>query len=103
MKFKCFTVYDDKAKAYLPPFFLPEIAQAVRTFGDCATDPKHEFGKHPEDYTLFQLGDFDSSSGVMEVNGALLYVVSGIEVRNIARKIAEQIALETQRQSAPRG
>lgn len=102
MRFKSFSVYDDKAKAYLPPFFLPEVAQAIRTFGDCATDEKHEFGKHPEDYTLFQVGEFDTNSGVMTVEPSLVYVVSGLEVRALARRVAEQMAVDLQRQQAGR-
>lgn len=93
MKFKSFVVYDEKARAYLPPFFLPEVAQAVRTFGDCCGDVSHEFGKHPEDYSLFQVGVFDSSSGVFEVSQTLLFVINGLEVRAAVQRVAEQLAL----------
>jgi len=58
MILKIFTIYDQKAKAYLPPFFLPERGQAIRTFTDCVNSPEHHFGKHPADYTLFELGHF---------------------------------------------
>ena len=59
MKYKIFTVYDQKAKAHLPPFFLPEQGQAERIFMDSCNDPEHAFGKHPEDYTLIKIGYFD--------------------------------------------
>ncbi len=55
-----FAIYDDKAKAYLPPFFLPTKEMAQRTFSDCINDSQHAFGLHPEDYTLFHLGGFDN-------------------------------------------
>lgn len=60
-----FSVYDSKAEAYLPPFFLPTKASALRAFGDAAVDPKHQFAAHPEDYTLFELGTYDESTGVI--------------------------------------
>lgn len=59
MLLKMFTVYDSKAEAYLPPFYLAASGQAVRTFADTANDPNHAFGKHPSDYTLFEIGVFD--------------------------------------------
>jgi len=62
MKLCIFAVYDQKAGAYLPPFFLPEVAMAIRTFGDCINDEKHQWGLHPEDYTLFHLGDWNNVS-----------------------------------------
>lgn len=71
-KLKAFSVFDVKAQAYLPPFFLPEVAMGVRAFGDCVNDMSHAFGRHPADYTLFLLGAFDCSTGVFtpEARGA---------------------------------
>lgn len=65
MKLQIFAVYDSKAEAYLTPFFLHNIALAIRTFTDCVNDPDHPWGKHPEDYTLFHLGTFyDANAGI---------------------------------------
>jgi len=60
MQHLMFTIHDEKAGAYLPPFFLPNAEMAKRTFSDCINDKKHAFGQHPEDYTLFHLGAFDN-------------------------------------------
>lgn len=62
MKLEIFSVYDSKAQAYLPPFFLPMVGQATRIFQNCANDSAHQFGANPGDYTLFHLGDFDDDS-----------------------------------------
>lgn len=59
---KVFTIYDSKSDAYLQPFFLHTTGQAVRAISDCVNDPKHQFAKHPADYTLFEIGTFDDSS-----------------------------------------
>lgn len=58
MKHRIFAVYDTKAKAFLPPFILPEVAMAKRVFEDCVNSDDHQFGKHPGDYTLFLFGEF---------------------------------------------
>ncbi len=63
MNFRIFCVFDSKARAYLPPFFLPEAGQAVRSFKDACNDKAHAFGQHPEDYTLFEIGTFDDREG----------------------------------------
>nr|UXQ88035.1 MAG: nonstructural protein [Microvirus sp.] len=62
---KIFTVYDHKAKAHLPPFFLPQDGMAERTFSDCCNNPEHQFGAHPEDYTLMSIGEFDESTAII--------------------------------------
>jgi hypothetical protein len=66
MKLEIFSVYDSKAKAFLPPFFLPMVGQATRIFQNCANDKTHQFGANPADYTLFHLGDFDDEKAIIE-------------------------------------
>ena len=64
MKYKTYSVYDEKAKAFLPPFVLPEQGQAIRAFSDCVNNKKHQFGMHPSDYTLFQIAAWDDADGI---------------------------------------
>jgi hypothetical protein len=61
MLLQVFSVYDSKAEAYLPPFYIPAIGAAIRHFSDSANDPQTAFHKHPEDYGLFHLGSFDDN------------------------------------------
>lgn len=79
MKHKIFTIFDAKAKAYLPPFFLPEEAQAVRVFTDCVNDPKHAFSLHPADYTLFTLGAWADNTAQIITNETPISLGVGIE------------------------
>jgi len=67
MKHILFTVYDEKAEIFLPPFFVPTIGLATRAFSDCINTPDHQFGKHPADYSLFQLGAFDDGDASFEL------------------------------------
>lgn len=57
-----YSVYDEKALAFLPPFFVPTHGIALRAFKDCVNSKDHQFGKHPADYTLFYLGDWDDTN-----------------------------------------
>lgn len=64
MILKIFSIYDTKAKAYLPPFFVPQDGQAIREFSNAVNSETHNFAKNPEDYTLIGLGEFDDENGV---------------------------------------
>lgn len=66
MKLRIFSVYDSKAQAFLPPFFLLNEAMAMRVFSECAGDPQHQFCKHPQDFSLFMLGTFDDVTARLE-------------------------------------
>ena len=66
MKFKIFSIFDSKAESFNTPMFLAAKGQAIRAFDDEANRPESEIHKHPEDYTLFCLGDFESDTGKVE-------------------------------------
>jgi len=76
---KIFAIYDEKAKAYLPPFFLPQRGMAIRTFSDCVNSPDHQFGAHPHDYTLFSLGEFNDSDAEILLDRKL--IGNGVEYK----------------------
>lgn len=61
-----FSIFDSKAAAYLPPFFMHRNEMAQRTFSDCINASDHQFSKHPEDYTLFATAVFDDSTGTVQ-------------------------------------
>jgi len=59
---KMFTIYDSKAEAYMQPFFAKSTGEALRSFSDTCQDKNHIFAKHPEDFTLFELGTWDEQT-----------------------------------------
>lgn len=63
MKLKIFSVYDAKAEAYMTPFFLQTKGQAIRGFMDLVSDKNTNVAKYPEDFTLFELGEYDDGRG----------------------------------------
>lgn len=60
---KVFGVRDTKALAFLQPFFSASVGAAVRAFGDAVNEGNSPLAKHPEDYLLYELADFDDQSG----------------------------------------
>lgn len=65
MIYQVFAVKDSKAAAFALPFFLPRMELAIRSFKDAVSDPKHEMHRHPEDYSLWCLGEYDDEKGAM--------------------------------------
>lgn len=63
MKQLMYTIYDEKAEVFLPPFFVPTEGIAGRAFRDCINSGDHQFSKHPGDYTLFYLAEFNQDTG----------------------------------------
>jgi len=64
MILKMFSVFDKAVGAYMQPFFAPSVGAAIRMFSDAVADKDSNLGRHPGDYTLFHVGDFDDSSGL---------------------------------------
>lgn len=66
MKSKMFAVKDAKVGEFLQPFRMRTTAEAVRAFMDLVADKDTQFHRHPEDFFLCELGEWDSESGLFE-------------------------------------
>lgn len=56
-------VYDKKLGLFDPPFVVRHIGEAVREWDVVTKDEKTKFGKHPSDFELFHIADYDDSLG----------------------------------------
>lgn len=63
MIYQVFAVKDDKAAAFALPFFMPRMEVALRGFRDACQNTEHDMYRHPEDYSLYCLGEFDDNLG----------------------------------------
>lgn len=63
MTSKIFTTYDSKAEAYLQPFFMKTRGEAIRGWQTVCNDPKTQFNQYPADFTLFEIGEYDETTG----------------------------------------
>ena len=65
---KIYAVKDFAVETFGNPFFLPTAAAAVRSFRD---EVNHRGGQnsaiaaHPEDYILYEIGDYDADKGTI--------------------------------------
>lgn len=61
-------VKDSALDAFSRPFFVPSLNVAMRSFGD-EVNREHQdnaMWNHAEDYSLYELGSWDESSGKFE-------------------------------------
>ncbi len=66
MLHKQYSVYDSKAEIYLPPFCFPTHGASLRAFKETCNDGQSSIAKHPADYTLFYIGEWDDNIGIQE-------------------------------------
>jgi len=74
-----FSIYDEKAHAYMPPWCLPTVDLAIREFVDLVNDPESKIFRHQSDYTLFCVGEFDNQSGVLSSEDGCRSLGNGVE------------------------
>lgn len=67
MKLNIYAIRDVKISAFSQPFYSQTHGSALRAFSDHVNDNGSAANKHPEDYELYHLGDFDDQVGI--ING----------------------------------
>lgn len=66
MKMIVCSIKDRAADAFGRPFYVPAVGVAIRSFQDevnRAADDSQIY-QHPEDFDLFELGEFDDATGL---------------------------------------
>lgn len=63
MKLKMYNIYDSKVEAWNSPLFYRNRGEATRAFTEAVNDTKCYLNKNPEDYSFFETGEFDDSTG----------------------------------------
>lgn len=59
-------IFDSAVQGYGRPFFVPTAGAALRSFRDEVNraNEENQLYRHPEDFELHQLADFDDENGV---------------------------------------
>jgi hypothetical protein len=63
MKKKIFSIYDVKGQSYQIFNITTTKGESVRSFGDEIQNKNSIISKHPEDYSLFLIGEYDDQKG----------------------------------------
>lgn len=60
---KVFAVRDSKIDAFLSPFFMKTTGEALRGWQDVVNNSETAFCRHPNDFCLFQIAEYDELKG----------------------------------------
>lgn len=80
MMLKAYSLFDNKALQYHPPFFASTHGAASRMVADLVQDSNTTVGRHPADYILYCIGEYDDSKGLMSPYSPLVHVVDAISL-----------------------
>lgn len=65
MRVGLYMVFDGKVQGYSMPFASQSDQAAVRTFTDALKQGDSLMSRHPEDFSLVRLADFDDVTGMV--------------------------------------
>lgn len=65
MKQGIYTVRDTKLDHFGIPWFAPTKAIALRNFSDAANDPNTNLYKHPDDFVLYYIGEYNEETAAV--------------------------------------
>jgi hypothetical protein len=63
---KCFSIKDIKSEGFNTPFFQATYGLAERSFKDACQDVNSSLNKHPDDFSLYYIGEFNMQTGKFE-------------------------------------
>lgn len=77
-----YSVYDTKTNSYSQPMCQLTTASAIRDFSSEAKNPQSHLNKFAEDFILFELAEFDTSTGTITPLKAPHSVAKAIDCKN---------------------
>lgn len=66
MKYAVCAVKDRAVNAYNRPIYVPTVGVAIRSFTDEVNRKDSELHNHPEDYDLYELGQWDDETAIYQ-------------------------------------
>lgn len=78
---RLYSMYDTAVSAYLRPYWSDHKANAIRSFSKLVNDKGGDnmVADHPDQFVLFELGEFNCSTGVFTSHSTPLSLGVGVE------------------------
>ena len=96
MKQGIFSIYDSKAEAFIQPFFAATVGVAIRNVRRATEEEGSNFKHFAADYTLFELGTFEDTTGEIHLLPAHVNHGTALTLRSL--KIAHETVADHQRE-----
>lgn len=76
---RVYAVRDGKIEGFMLPFCAQNDAVATRQFADAIKEPGSPFNKHPEDYQLYLVGEYDLQNGTLTPTNEPIFVSRALD------------------------
>lgn len=80
MRLKLYAYRDSKIETFTDPFLQHTPGEAERTFRDTVSNPKSKLNQHPEDFSLYYLGEYETNTGIITPLKAPEHIMQAIQV-----------------------
>lgn len=78
---RIYSIYDSKAQYFGTPVFQRNAAEAIRSFSKVVNDGRSLPSDCPEDFVLFELGEFDEQTGKVIPHAAPLSLTGALQLK----------------------
>lgn len=100
---KMYAVYDSKVQSFDRPFFMRSRGEALRSWQQISNDTQSGVCSHPEDYSLFELGTWDTDQARLTHHVTPLCLGRAVEFQKLTSENREsffetKLALSTEAQ-----
>lgn len=65
MKLIMVAIHDSMSESFGRPLFVRAFGEAERSFREVINDGRSDYAKHPAHFTLFEIGSFEDTTGVV--------------------------------------
>lgn len=66
MKVFAYSIFDDAVKKFNQPFFARTASEMYRIMDDVLRDPNSQLARHPKDFFIYKVGEFDLETGLFD-------------------------------------
>lgn len=80
MLLQVFSIFDSAVMTWRSPIFTRAKGEILRSFVEAVNRPDTDFAKHPEDYTLFELGTWDDDKCLFSLLKTPIPIAKAIEL-----------------------
>lgn len=87
---RMFAIYDVKAEIFTAPHFMRTVGEAVRGFSMEVQNPDSMLSKWPDDYVLYEVGEFDQVTGALVARETPYKITSGFECKPRGPQMADK-------------
>jgi len=80
MKMQMYVIFDSKSEVYNKPFYQLNHQVARRTAYDLRHAKDTDINRHPADYSLFHIGEYDDTTAQIDLLAAPKVLLTFIEI-----------------------